>query len=617
MPETPYDQSNLEHSGSARRHTTPIQGKTVASTYVQRVELSSTERAFLVKKGGGYHSIDWGEIHRRVLGIFASYQELNLKKGDRVCIFSHTRLEWSIADMATLCSGLVSVPIYQSNSVEEIVFILRDSDAKLVFAEDESLCIKLAQAFQQLGKLLPVVTFENTGPMEDLTVKTFTEFSSREGLDNFESSFRTTALNTKPEETASIVYTSGTTGQPKGAVLLHSCFSSTIHAIAREVEMKSSDVTLTFLPFAHILGRVESLWPLFMGITVAFAENINSIPANLSEVRPTLMVTVPRIFEKIYAKILSEVESMPKFRRSMFKWAVGIGRQVAVLHSEKQSVPLKLVLKRRVADRLVLSRIREKFGGRIRLTACGGAPLSSEVCEFFHGCGIKILEGYGLTETLGPMTVNRPDDFRFGTVGLPIGQVEIKIAEDGEVLIRGPMVFKEYFKNKQATAEAFTSDGWFRSGDVGAIDERGFLKITDRKKELIVTSGGKKIAPQKLENLLRASRFISHCMVCGDKEKFIGVLLTLNQFEIELWAKTHGLTYSSFEELTKHPKVVDLVDTEIKGVNTALAPFETMKKFRIIANDFSIETGELTPSLKVKRKFCAEKYRTYIQEMYF
>ncbi len=593
-----------------------VEGKTIADAFLRRIEVSKSHQAYQVKQGGTYQPVVWQQVFSCVLGIYKYYEDKGIKKGARVAILSNTCLEWSLADIATVTSGRVTVPIYPSNSVEDVAFILENSGSELIFTENEEQCRKLLEVFKRLNRTIPIVHFQEVPAMDSLPLISFMQVSAYKENKTTEKAWMTAARSVEPTELASIVYTSGTTGKPKGACLTHANFVTSIQTVVSEIDLSDRDLGLTFLPFAHILGRFESLSPIFAGVTLAFAENINTIAQNIQETSPTFLISVPRIYEKIYAKIIAGVQEKPDFGKQVFHWAIGVGRQVARLRSEKMPIPVVLSVKFKIADSLVFKKIRNKLGGRIRLTASGGAPLSAEICEFFHAVGIKVLEGWGLTETMGPITVNRPDDYRFGTVGKPIRGLELKIAKDGEICVRGPFVFREYFMNPEATKESLTADGWFLTGDIGEIDNRGFLKITDRKKELIVTSAGKNIAPQKLENSLKTRRFVSNCLVYGDKQKYIVAILTLNEEEVKKWAAAENITYASYSDLIQGPQLLSLVNEEVRVANEGLASFETVKKFKILPVDFSIETGELTPSLKLKRKVICEKYAGVIQGMY-
>jgi long-chain acyl-CoA synthetase len=594
-----------------------IDGKTLADAYFRRVEMSGNNTAHLVKIQGKYEPVTWNQIHEKVLGIFENYQKMGISQGDRVCILSQTRSEWNIADMANLCSGVITVPIYQSNTLEDVAYLLEHSTPKLVFAEDESQVNKLQEAFKITKHPVPVVFFDSSTPSkEGLTLISFDQFSRMTGNPKSSQELKQIAQSLSPDSVATIVYTSGTTGKPKGVVLSHSNVAAELRAIIETFDLSAEDRALSFLPLAHILGRVESLTGIFAGWQTAFAESLNTLSQNLMEVRPTILISVPRIYEKVYSKIQNDVASAPALKQRIFNWSVGIGRQIARLRSEQKPIPLPLSAKYQIADRLVFSKVKSKMGGRIKMTVSGGAPLAAELCEFFHACGIKILEGYGLTETSAACAVNLVDDYRFGTVGKPLGDSEFKIAPDGEIMVRGSVVFKEYYRDAESTKTVITPDGWFMTGDIGEITERGFLKITDRKKEIIVTSAGKNIAPQKIENLLKSHRFISQAMVCGDKQKYLGALITLNQEDLTQWAKSSGIAFANYDELLAKDTVVDLIAEKVKLVNSHLPSFETIKKFKILPREFTIESGELTPSLKLKRKVVMSKYQHLVDELF-
>jgi long-chain acyl-CoA synthetase len=427
--------------------------------------------------------------------------------------------------------------------------------------------------------------------------------------------FERSCTQVRPDETATIVYTSGTTGQPKGVVLVHSCLQSEVEDLRDLLNLSSQDSTLTFLPFAHIFGRVELWGNVYLGWKMCFAENIDRIAANLVDIKPTVMLAVPRIFEKIYSRILSQVEEGSDLKKKIFSWSLDIGKQVSRAKREGREIPLGLLLQYRVAHKLVFSKLVQRLGGNIRFMISGGAPLSAEIAEFFHAAGILILEGYGLTETTAAVTVNTPYKFKFGSVGIAVGDVKVRIADDGEVLVKSRKVFHEYYLNPEATKEA-KQQGWFCTGDIGVVDDEGFLRITDRKKDFIKTAGGKMIAPQKIENALKTNRYINQVVVFGDRMKYLTVLVTLNHEEIVKYANLHQISYKSVEQLCDHAKIRDLVNDVIHEKNAQLASYETIKNFAIIPAEFSIDNGALTPSLKVKRKFIAEKYKTVIDSLY-
>jgi long-chain acyl-CoA synthetase len=593
-----------------------LDGKTLVEVFLKRVALTPDHRAFLTKQSGSYQPIAWKEVHEQSLGCFEALQTHGIKKGDRVAILSNSRPEWFIADMAIQTLGAVTVPVYQSSTQEDIAYILQHSGAKLVFAEDSAQAEKLEKLFQSSLAPLPVIFFSAPKKPFPFASQLFSEVSAARDREASALAQSETVASIVETDTASIVYTSGTTGQPKGARLAHSCLAAEIRSITQEIELTSEDMCLTFLPFAHVLGRVESLVPLMSGISLAFAENVSTVFANMQEVKPTILMSVPRIYEKIYAKILSDVGAGSDYKKKLFDWAVETGRATVRARSVGNSVSLVQQLKHQVADQLIFSKVRSKLGGKLRFTISGGAPLSQELCEFFHACGVKILEGYGLTETTCAIAVNRPNDYRFGTVGRPLAWTDFRIADDGEIQVRGPAIFSGYFENEAATKEAFTEDGWFCTGDIGEFAESGFLKITDRKKELIVTSGGKNIAPQKLENLLKQIPLVSNALVYGDKKKYLVALLTLSEPETKKWAKARGIAFTDFSELVRAPELAAHFDLAVKTLNKSLASYESIKRFHLLANDFTLESGELTPSLKLKRKVITHHYLETLESLY-
>jgi long-chain acyl-CoA synthetase len=592
-----------------------VDGNTLPEAFLRRAELAKNEISFRFKRNGEWQELTWGAYFNQVLRIYRGIKSYGLKANDKVAIISQTRPEWLLTDVAIMGGGMATVPIYQSNTPEDIAFIIQNSESKLVFVEDEATGKKIKEAFALNKAKIPVVCFTDSSPLlNEIGATSWNQFLGKEADMSQEEEFRQQISKVSPKSIASILYTSGTTGTPKGVVLLHEAFATVLRSVT-DIKVSSSDSTMTFLPQAHILGRIETLAPIFLGFSINFGEGVSTVPQDILETKPSLLISVPRIYEKIYAKIMSEVESGSPTKLKIFQWAVRVGREYVSNLSEKRSNPIALQLKYQLAYQLVFKKIYDKLGGRINFTISGGAPLAKELCEFFHACGIKVLEGYGLTETTGPIVVNRPDNYRIGTVGIPLAGTEIKIAADGEILCRGPAIAKEYYKNPEANQESY-KDGWFCTGDIGEIDDKGFLKITDRKKELIKTSGGKYVAPQKLENLLKGSQWISNAMAYGDNQKYITALITLNEAIFKDWAKKNEVPNASIAELSKNEKVIKIIDNEVKTINSQLASYESIKKFALLPNDFTIESGELTPSLKIKRKICAAKYKEYIDRLY-
>ena len=419
-----------------------------------------------------------------------------------------------------------------------------------------------------------------------------------------------------PDHEATYVYTSGTTGPPKGVVQTHGNHLFMVQSCGAIIAAQEGDVNLLFLPLAHSFARLEAFLGLYVGLTTAFAESIDALAENMREVRPMLVFSVPRVYEKIYARVQTAGNSGAPLKRALFQWCVGVGRQVSTLQQRRQPIPAGLRLRQRLAHQLVFKKLHQSVGGRLRYFVSGGAPLAQDITEFFHAAGMLILEGYGLTETCPALTANRYDQYKFGTVGTALPGVELRIAADGEIVARGPNIAKGYYKRPEATAEVFLEDGWFATGDIGEIDPEGFLRITDRKKDLLVTAGGKDIAPQNLENLLKADSYISQAMVYGDRRPYLTALLTLDLDETCRYARAHGIAADTAPALAAHPQIHQLITARVAQINQQLAAYETIKKFIIAPTDFTPESGELTPTLKVKRKVVTQMYQEQLERLY-
>jgi long-chain acyl-CoA synthetase len=544
---------------------------------------------------------------------------LGVEKGDRVAILSENRPEWALADLATLTAAAVDVPIYSTLTAAQVKYILEDSQAKVAFASNVLQARKLAEVRAQLPHLRHLIGFAE-GPdfPEGFLSLNEVRQRGREALAAQPEAVRARAAEVKPDDLATLIYTSGTTGDPKGVMLVHSNIVSNV-AAARQVfnVLGHDDVALSFLPLCHIFERMSGYYMMLdVGATITYAESVEAVPANMAEVRPTVMCSVPRLYEKMYARVLEKVAGDPPKRQKIFRWAVGVGRRLFTHKVERTTPSLALRVKGALADRLVFGKIRARTGGRLKMFVSGGAPLSREINEFFGAVGLQIMEGYGLTETSPVISCNRPDRFKPGTVGLPLPGVEVKIAEDGEILTRGPHVMKGYYNKPQATAEAIDGEGWFHTGDVGVIDGEGFLTITDRKKDLIVTSGGKNIAPQPIENVLKASPLIAEVVMIGDRRNFPAALVVPNFESLEKWAREKGVAFASREELVQRPEVVALYEQTIRDLTPQLAQFERIKKLALLTREFTLEAGELTPTLKVKRRVIEQKYKDVIDRLY-
>jgi long-chain acyl-CoA synthetase len=586
---------------------------TVCHKFLETVGKYSNRLALMHKQGSRWNELDWSAYGSLVKTAAAGLQTLGVRKGDRIAIVSNTRLEWAATDLAILGLGAITVPIYQNSTPEDLVYILENSRAKILICESTRSYRKLQPLLKTLSGIEKVVVFESDGA-DDIVAFDEIQASGAIALKQSPTLYELALREVSLTDVATIIYTSGTTGRPKGVVITHAQALSEVADAFPLLGVTVRDRSLCFLPYAHILGRIEIWGHVYTGYTMAFAEGIDRLKDNLVEVKPTLMVAVPRVFEKIYNGILAQAEASP-LKSKVFHWALDVGREMSRYKVEKQPVPVDLALRYRLAKKLVFDSIQEKLGGRLRFAISGGAPLSRSIAEFFHAAGLLILEGYGLTETTAAVAVNTPFDYRFGTVGKAVGDVKFKIADDGEILVHSKKVMKEYLDDPEATAIAIT-DGWYHTGDIGELSPEGYLRITDRKKDLIKTAGGKYVAPQKLEGLLKASRFISQIHIHGDQKKYVVALLTLNMDTVRQWAEENGIETKSREDLVAHPRVRDLIKTAVAEANSHLASFETIKNFAILPREFTVESGELTPSLKVKRKVVDEKYKDLIDSLY-
>jgi long-chain acyl-CoA synthetase len=568
----------------------------------------------LYKKDGSYTPISTDEFGKDVKHFALGLRELGYEAGDKLIILSENRPEWVMTDLANLCLGGISVPIYTSLVPEQIQYIIDNSDAKVVVFSDEEMWGKINVIRSELAKVEHYITCQADGPEGTLTFADVQKRGEKLAEDQPDL-FEELALKVKPEDVASIIYTSGTTGVPKGVMLKHSNFVSNVHAVLKIIEFTHKDTVLSFLPLSHVLERMVTFAYLSKGCSIAYAESIETVAENLLEVRPHIMVSVPRVFEKIYAKVMDNVLASSSLKRKIFFWAVKIGREYGKNKLLNQPVSGSLQFKKKIAHKLVFSKIIEKTGGRVRFFVSGGAPLSKDIAEFFYAMGLIILEGYGLTETSPVIAVNTLEDIKFGSVGKLMPGVEVKIAEDGEILTKGPHVMKGYYKMEAETQEVI-KDGWFYTEDVGYLDDEGFLTITDRKKDLIVTAGGKNVAPQPIENILKTNPYISSAVVIGDKRKFISALIVPNFEKLEEYANANNISYSDYSDLVKNDMVVNFIESEINRATPGLASYEKVKKVALLDREFEIEKGEITPTLKVKRNIIEQKYKGTIDNLY-
>jgi long-chain acyl-CoA synthetase len=591
--------------------------RTLNRMFLNRIEEGGNSVRYLVPHEGKWVPMTYREVGSAVREMANGLMALGLSRGDKVAILSATRVEWCLADIAVILGGFVPVPIYPSSLPDQVEYILANSQSLLVFVEDEMQRNKVADIRRNLPSLATVVMFagDSEGKEGTIRLSDLRAMGARYAETNPEVLLRRTE-EIQPEDDLTIIYTSGTTGQPKGVVIRHSNVAFDVTATLSVVSISKSDMMLQFLPLAHVLGRFEHFLSFDAMTVTAFARSVQTVAEDLPVVRPHVMVSVPRLYEKFYAAVLAKVHQEGGLKKSIFLWALSVGREVSARRQRKEPVTGWLSLKFPLADRLVFSKIRERLGGRLRFFVSGGAPLSREIAEFFHAMGILILEGYGLTETPSVVTAQKIDQFKFGTVGKPLPGTEVRIASDGEILIRGPHVFKEYYRDPEATQEAIDPEGWFHSGDIGTIDSDGFLRITDRKKDIIVTSGGKNVAPQNVENMLKNDKFVSQAFVYGDRRKYLTALITLSGEDIVKWAEQNGIQERDPVLLAKSPRVEAMMQARVDEINRELATFEQVKKFVLLGADFTQETGELTPTLKVKRKVVIKKYGNLLDALY-
>jgi len=568
----------------------------------------------LYKEGDQYRPLSTAEFGERVKSLSLGLKDLGCDKGDKLVILSGNRPEWAITDFANLCLGGVTVPVYTSLMPEQISYIINDSDAAVVVCSNQELWEKIRSIRQDLKNVKHFIAFDPVSSEDVLSLHEVMESGRRILQDNPEA-FDKLALSTGPADLASIIYTSGTTGIPKGVMLSHGNFISNITTLVSIIYFSEEDTILSFLPLSHVLERMVTFAFLHKGCSIAYAESIDTVAENLLEIRPTIMVSVPRVFDKIYTKVMDNVLSSSALKKKIFFWAVKVGKEYAKKTILKQPVSVYLKARRNLAHKLVFSKIVEKTGGRARFFVSGGAPLSKDIAEFFYGIGLVVLEGYGLTETSPVIAVNTFENTRLGTVGKPIPGVEVEIAEDGEILVKGPNVMKGYYKNEAETNEVF-KEGWFHTGDIGHLDEDGFLVITDRKKDIIVTSGGKNVAPQSIENILMTNPFISSAMVIGSGRKFISALIVPEFEKLEEYAQTHNISFKDRGELVKNGQILDFISAEVDRMTPHLASYEKIKKIALLDREFEIGEGEITPTLKVRRNRIEEKYKDLIDSFY-
>lgn len=590
---------------------------TLGDIFLQAAAKKPVADALNYKKDGRWHSISSAEMLTRIENIGLGMHSLGIRRGDRAAILSANSPEWTLSDAGCQLTGVIDVPIYTTLMPESILYILRDSGAKILFLENRQVWEKISDVLPECAEIEKLVFFDAAGVPPETGI-------SLAELENAGSSLKTEnpgllgelSGSIGPGDVATLIYTSGTTGEPKGVMLSHLNLVSNIIDAGAKYDFSGHDKPLSVLPLSHVFERTGMYIYIWHGMSVHYAESIEKVPGNLQEVRPTLFVGVPRIFEKVYAQAKLKAGKSGGMKEKIFDWAIDLAKEHAHHTTAGTPVPFMLSLKHKIADRLIYAKFREFFGGSLRHCVSGGAALSDEIALIFTGAGVSIMQGYGLTETSPVISSNNLFDWRLGTVGRPIRNVEVRIAADGEIEVQGPNVMLGYYNKPEATRESFTADGWFKTGDIGALDADGFLCITDRKKELFKTSGGKYIAPAPIEQMIKSSRFVSQVVLVGSERKFPAALIVPNFEQLENYAAHKGLSITTHAEFCSNPKIIDLLERQVESVTGSLAQFEKVKRIALLEEELTVDGGELTPTLKVKRRVVNEKYKDVIDRIY-
>ncbi|MGI9035439.1 MAG: AMP-dependent synthetase/ligase [Pyrinomonadaceae bacterium] len=591
--------------------------QTLADVFLSAWRKRARHDALNYKTGGRWHSISSAEMISRIENIALGLFSLGVRRGDKAAILAANSPEWTLCDAGCQFAGVIDVPIYTTLAPHSVKYIVKDSGAKIFFIQDKA-------AFERLCEILPECeTLEKFVFFDFSNVEAKNAISLKE-LENTGAKLKGEKPNLiaelknaiQPDDVATLIYTSGTTGEPKGVMLTHENIISNVLDVAADFSFSEKDVPLSVLPLSHIFERGAMYLYIFNGMCVHYAESIDKAADNLREARPTIFIGVPRIFEKVYERARKKSAAESRLVEMIFDWAIEVGKTYAQTIENGQTISPLLTVKHEIADRLVFAKFREFFGGRLRFCITGGAALSEDIAYIFGGAGVSIMQGYGLTETSPIVTTNTPLNARVGSVGKPIRNVEIRIADDGEIEVSGPNVMLGYFNKTGATREAFTADGWFKTGDIGALDGDGFLKIIDRKKELFKTSGGKYVAPAPIEQIIKGSRFINQVVLVGDGRKFPAALIVPDFEALENYANLKNLDIKTPAEFCVHTRIIDLIERQIAGLTANLSKFERIKKIVLLENELTVEGGELTPTLKIKRRVVDEKYKKAIENIY-
>ncbi|MGC8762090.1 MAG: AMP-dependent synthetase/ligase [Acidobacteriota bacterium] len=597
--------------------------KTLCDLYFHTIENLARPDHLLRKRKGLWEVVSTQEIAETVEAFSCGLMALGVKPGDKVVLISEDRPKWLLTDYAVLTAGAADVPIYPTLNAQETAYIANNSDAEVAVVSNEDQANKLLSQRENLKRLKSIVVFDppTDGHPDLLTWDQVIAWGKDYAAKN-PGIHRKVASQVKPEDLATLIYTSGTTGVPKGVMLTHSNFVENCRAGMEYLEIDATDRALVFLPLSHSLERMIDYCYFWQGLSIAYAESIEKVADNLGEVKPTCMAAVPRLYEKVYARLMEQAAQSSALKKFLIHWSIRtVSEWAETYKANKGKVPMGLAFRRALADKIVPKKLRARVGGRIRFFVSGGAPLPRHLAVFFYGCGLPIAEGYGLTETTPVVSVNEfhkdgRENIRFGSPGRPLKNVEVRIAEDGELWVRGPNVMKGYYKMPKETEEVLTPDGWFATGDIATLDEDGFLFITDRKKELIVTAGGKNVAPQPIENELKCNKYVTQAVLIGDRRPYITALIVPNFDNVIEYCKSKGVNKIDPRDLCREPVVAHLFQNVLDRVNANLSRYEQIKKCRLLPKELTMEEGELTPTLKVKRRVINQKYGHLIEEMY-
>lgn len=595
----------------------PDEPATLAELFVKSAAKHDLTDALNYKKDGEWQKISSKEMLERSGNVALGLYSLGLRKGDKAAIMAANSPEWTLADAGCQLAGVIDAPIYTTLAPNSVQYIINDSGARVFFVEDAAMYERVAEIIPECASVEAIVFFDKAGVEIDNAISLSKLEEQGAKLREQNPDLLDELIGgTNASDIATLIYTSGTTGEPKGVMLTHGNILSNVIDAGEKYSFAEHDVPLSVLPLSHVFERSAMYLYIFNGMSVHYAESVDKVADNLHEVRPTLFVGVPRIFEKVYAKAKLKAAQSGGLKEKIFDWAVDVAKDHALREAKNENVSFLLRFKHSLADRLVYSKLREFFGGRLRFCITGGAALSDDIFLIFTGAGIGIMQGYGLTETSPVITSSNPIEVKLGTVGKPIRNMKVRIAADGEIEASGPGVMLGYYKKDQATRDAFTDDGWFRTGDIGTIDDEGFLKITDRKKELFKTSGGKYIAPSPIEQMIRASRFVSQVVLIGNERKFASALIVPNFEMLDSYAKHKGMKPMSPKEFCEDEKIIDLFERQVASVTKGLAKYETVKKIALLDHELTVDGGELTPTMKMKRRIIDEKYKDVIDRLY-